>query len=89
MRCSIISPEGRDDFQNITSIYLVTTSGERELLEGHIALIAILQEGPSLRLCLENQMVRITISPGSFFQFTHDNAEVVTAHYSIEWCALQ
>jgi F0F1-type ATP synthase epsilon subunit len=83
MKCVIISPERQDDFQGITSIHLATVSGERELLKGHIALITKLQEGPSVRLTMAGKLVRVTIAPESFFKFASDNAEVITAHYSI------
>jgi len=85
MKCTLISPDGQDDFQDITSIYLVTTSGEWELLEGHIALIAILQEGPSIRFRIGNRIVRVAVTPESFFQFASDTAEVISTHYSTEW----
>ena len=84
MKCAIISPEERDDFQGITSIYLITTGGEREILKGHIALITTLREGASIRLTMPNRIERVTTAAGSFFRFSHDNAEVTTAHYSIE-----
>ena len=83
MRCSIISPTGRDEFQDIGSIHMSTTAGERELLTGHIALLAALHEGPSLRLRTETHTVCVTLAPGSFIQFARDEAEVLTTRYTL------
>lgn len=84
MKCLLISPTGREEFDGVTSIHLDTTCGERELLHDHVALIAALCEGPSIRLRTPDHVVRITVAQGCFIQFADDSAEVLTTEYTID-----
>jgi len=87
MRCSIISPAGRDEFKDVVSIHLAATTGERELLSGHIALITTLKEGRSLKLRMGGEppvAVHVTVAAGSFIRFSKDDAEVLSARYTVE-----
>jgi F0F1-type ATP synthase epsilon subunit len=84
MKCTIISPAGREEFQDISSIHLVTPTGEMEILSGHVAVVTALKGGQTLRLRAANQLIRCTLAPGSFIRFENDAAEVLSAQYSFE-----
>jgi len=84
MKCAIISPSGREEFQDISSIHLVTPTGEMEILSGHVAVVTALKGGQSLRLRKANQLILCTLAPGSFIRFESDAAEVLSAQYSFE-----
>ncbi|MDR2733907.1 MAG: hypothetical protein LBC99_04590 [Spirochaetota bacterium] len=84
MNCILISPTGREEFQNISSIHLTAMTGEMEILSGHIPVVSALKSGPALKLRAGDKVLRFTLAPGSFIRFENDSAEVLSAQYSFE-----
>jgi F0F1-type ATP synthase epsilon subunit len=84
MKCAVVSTTGRDDFDNVSSIHVVTTTGELQILTGHVAVVSALKGGPSLTLRAGGEIIRFELAPGSFIRFDSDTAEVLSAKYSFE-----
>lgn len=85
MNCSIASPTERREFTKLNSITVDTLTGGREILTGHIALITALKDGSLIELKdTEGKVDRIEVSGGSFLQFEHDNALVLTSRFAVE-----
>ena len=86
MRCTVTSPVSRDSFDKLASIRLVTTSGGREILPGHIAMLAELQPGSLVELlgdAQESPPIHIMISSTGFLQFSDDTAMLLADTYRI------
>jgi F0F1-type ATP synthase epsilon subunit len=80
MRCTITSPVQSTVFEGLSSIRLVTLTGSRELLPGHIAIITGLAEDSVVEMIPADKSPShlLTVSAGSFFQFEDDDALVLT-----------
>ena len=80
MRCTITSPVTSSLFEGLSAIRIRTTSGARELLPGHIALITGLAPDSMVELVPADgsASLHIGVAAGSFFQFEQDDALILT-----------
>ena len=80
MRCTITSPITSAVFEGLSAIRVFTTTGAREILPGHIALIAGLAPDSSVELVPADGStpLHIGVAAGSFFQFEQDDALILT-----------
>lgn len=78
MTCVFVSPDRRRVEEDIDAIYLVTATGERGILRGHIALLAQLAEGSTVRLERASGTTRVLVGLRPFFQYRANEALVLT-----------
>lgn len=84
MNCSIASPTERREFGKLTSITVDTLTGGREILKGHIALITALKDGSLVELRADDGSTEaIEVTGGSFLQFDHDSALILTGRFAV------
>lgn len=84
MRCTITSPLASSEFENLAAIRIRTTTGARELLPGHIALLSGLAPDSMVELVPADgsPAKELEVPAGSFFQFERDAALILTPSWT-------